>query len=124
VCTFGGVLPYDRCCGRYLDDVSTPAPDAESLMRSRYTAYTLRRDKYVLATWAPATRPGRLSIDPGLRWTGLQVLGHRLTGADPAEVRFVAGYRERSGREGEIRETSRFTRRNGRWSYVDGDVEA
>ena len=33
--TFEGTLPYDRCCGRYLDDAATPAPDAESLMRSR-----------------------------------------------------------------------------------------
>jgi SEC-C motif-containing protein len=114
-----GALPYDRCCGRYLDDAGTPAPDAEALMRSRYTAYALRREDYVLATWDPATRPDRLGIDPGLRWTGLQVLGHR-PGDDTATVEFVAAYTDAAGRPGHLHELSRFTRRDGRWQYTSG----
>jgi len=121
--TFGGVLPYERCCGRYLDDAGTPAPDAESLMRSRYTAYALHRDAYVLHTWDRATRPARLRIDAGVEWTGLQVLDHRATGPDAAEVRFVATYRDRSGRAGRIAENSRFARGPAGWTYVDGDVD-
>jgi len=120
--TFGGALAYDRCCGRYLDDPGTPAPDAESLMRSRYTAYALRRDDYVLATWDAATRPARLNVDPRLRWTGLQVHAARHTGPDSAEVVFTAHYGDGAGRTGRIAETSRFTRRDGRWAYRDGVV--
>jgi SEC-C motif domain protein len=120
--TFGGVLPYDRCCGRYLDDADAAAPDAESLMRSRYTAYALRRDDYVLATWDAAHRPARLAIGPDVVWTGLTVHSHRQTGADTAEVQFVATYRDRTGRVQRLAERSRFTRRRGRWFYTDGDA--
>lgn len=122
--TFGGVLPYERCCGRYLDDPAAAAPDAESLMRSRYTAYARRRSDYVLATWDAGTRPARISVDPGVEWTGLRVLGHRITGPDTAEVDFVATYRNRSGAAGaaaRLRERSRFRRSGGRWLYVDGE---
>nr|WP_316226808.1 SEC-C metal-binding domain-containing protein [Bradyrhizobium sp. SZCCHNS3052] len=38
-CPCGSGLPYDRCCGPYLDGDDQP-PTAEALMRSRYTAYT------------------------------------------------------------------------------------
>jgi len=120
--SFGGVLTYARCCGRYLDDPGTPTPDAESLMRSRYTAYALRRDDYVLATWDESTRPAALRIDPALLWTGLRVLSARTTGPDTAEVTFEAGYTERGGRTDRLRERSRFTRREGRWTYRDGSV--
>jgi len=119
--TFGGVLPYERCCGRYLDDAGATAPDAETLMRSRYTAYALRRDDYVLATWDAAHRPARLGIGPDVVWTGLQVLEHRPTGADTAEVAFVATYRDRTGRVQRLAERSRFARHDGRWSYLSGE---
>ena len=115
-----GALPYAACCGRYLDDPATPAPDAESLMRSRYTAYALRREDYVLATWDAATRPAALNLGPALRWTGLQVLDHRDTGPDAAEVTFTARYTDGPGPEQAVRERSRFARREGRWFYLDG----
>jgi len=41
-------LPYGQCCGRWLES-DTPAPDAESLMRSRYCALVLEREPYLLA---------------------------------------------------------------------------
>uniref|UniRef100_UPI00286B9F96 YchJ family metal-binding protein n=1 Tax=Polaromonas sp. TaxID=1869339 RepID=UPI00286B9F96 len=42
-------LAFPACCGRYLDDFAgTPAPDAESLMRSRYSAFVLGRSDYLL----------------------------------------------------------------------------
>ena len=37
-------LLFAACCGRYLNDFpATPATDAESLMRSRYSAFVLGR---------------------------------------------------------------------------------
>lgn len=115
-----GALPYDRCCGRYLEDAATPAPDAESLMRSRYTAHALGRRDYLLATWDDAHRPEWLDLDARTTWLGLEVIEHRVTGPDAAEVEFVARYRERGRREQRLHERSRFTRRAGRWFYVDG----
>jgi SEC-C motif domain protein len=118
-----GVLPYDRCCGRYLDDPTTPAPDAESLMRSRYTAFARSRRDYLLATWGDAHRPARLDLDPGITWLGLEVLD-RMTAGDDAEVEFVARFRqvEAPGREQRLHERSRFVRRHGRWYYLDGSL--
>jgi SEC-C motif-containing protein len=109
------------CCGRYLDDfATTPAPDAETLMRSRYSAFVLGRRDYLLATWHASTRPSDLTLDPAAKWLGLKVRSQRLLDADHAEVEFVARYRE-GGRAVRLHERSRFVRESGRWFYVDGD---
>ena len=107
------------CCGRYLDQ-DTPAPDAEHLMRSRYSAFVLGRATYLLATWHASTRPAELPLEPGVRWLGLDVKAHRVSGPDHAEVEFVARSRV-AGRGQRLHETSRFVREGERWFYVDGD---
>jgi len=118
-----GALAYAACCGRFLDDFEgTPAPDAESLMRSRYTAFVRERGDYLLATWHPSTRPPPIAFDPGTRWLGLAVRAHRAVDADRAEVEFVARSRDASGRATRLHERSRFVREGGRWYYVDGDM--
>ena len=115
-------LAFAACCGRYLDHFSTtPAPDAERLMRSRYSAFVLGRTDYLAATWHATTRPVEVAADPGTRWLGLEVRQHAVQDADHAEVEFVARYRE-AGRGVRIHERSRFVREGGRWFYVDGDL--
>jgi SEC-C motif-containing protein len=116
----GAALALADCCGRYLDQ-GEPAPDAESLMRSRYSAFVLERADYLQATWHASTRPPSLDFDAGAKWLGLEVRSHRATGADRAEVEFVARYRVH-GRAVRLHERSRFVREDGRWYYVDGDV--
>lgn len=115
-------LAFSACCGRYLDHFgTTPAPDAESLMRSRYSAFVLGRTDYLAATWHATTRPADVAADPGTKWLGLDVRQHTVQGADHVEVEFVARYRE-AGRGARIHERSRFVREGGRWFYVDGDL--
>ena len=115
-------LACTDCCGRYIDHWDdTPAPDAESLMRSRYTAFVHERADYLRATWHASTRPDTLDFEPGARWLGLEVRDHRSTGPDSAEVEFVARYRV-GGRAVRLHERSRFVREAGRWYYVDGDI--
>lgn len=114
-------LPFSACCGPYLNEsAATPAPDAEALMRSRYSAFVLGRRDYLLATWHASTRPTDLTLDPAAKWLGLEVRSHQLVDADHAEVEFVARYRE-GGRAVRLHERSRFVREQGRWFYVDGD---
>ena len=118
-------LPYDACCGRWLDHFDTaPAPDAESLMRSRYSAFVLEREAYLLATWHASARPAGVSFDAGTRWLGLEVKSHRTVDAEHATVGFVARQRDAGGRAHRLQETSRFVREQGRWFYLDGDLEA
>ena len=115
----GRALPYAHCCGRWLDDFAgRPVPDAESLMRSRYTAFVLARSDYLLATWHPRTRPQALTMDPGVKWLGLEVRSHRPAGSD-AEVEFVARSRLQ-GRAQRLHERSRFVHEaDGRWYYLE-----
>jgi len=118
----GHATAYAQCCGRYVEAYDgTPAPDAEALMRSRYSAFVLERADYLLATWQASKRPSQVSFDPGVKWLGLEVREHRPIDADHAEVEFVARQRDRGGRAVRLHERSRFVREGGRWYYVDGD---
>jgi SEC-C motif-containing protein len=115
-------LAYADCCGRFIEAFdTTPAPDAQSLMRSRYSAFVLERADYLRATWDATTRLPDFTIQPGAKWLGLEVRAARSTGADSAEVEFVARYRM-DGRAVRVHERSRFLRIGERWFYVDGDA--
>lgn len=118
----GRALALADCCGRYLDG-GAPVPDAQALMRSRYTAFVLGRVDWLLATWHPDTRPRSLELAPGVRWLGLQVRQHRVLDATHEEVSFVARSRHAGGRAERLSECSRFVRVDGRWLYLDGDVD-
>ena len=88
-------------------------------MRSRYSAFALRRSQYLLATWHPSTRPPTLQLDPQVRWTRLEILG--TTGGSMLEqrgtVEFRASYRL-GQQDGEQHENSRFLRVDSRWLYL------
>ena len=118
----GRPLARSACCGPCLDDFAAhPAFDAESLMRSRYSAFVLGDAPYLLATWHSSQRPATLELEAGAKWLGLEIKQHRNTGADTAEVEFVARFRV-GGKAVRQHERSRFVREDGRWYYVDGDV--
>ncbi|MDO9116292.1 MAG: YchJ family metal-binding protein [Polaromonas sp.] len=118
--TRGRPLAYAACCARYLAH-DTPAPDAEALMRSRYTAFVLERADYLLATWHASHRPPAIEFDPGVKWLGLDVRQHRLLDDSHAEVEFVARQKNPGSPAVRLHERSRFVREAGRWYYVDGD---
>ncbi|OZI73940.1 YchJ family protein [Bordetella genomosp. 12] len=119
-CPCGSGTDYPGCCGRW-DQGSTPAPDAATLMRSRYSAFVRDELGYLLATWHPSTRPPSLAPNPpDLKWLGLQVRRHAQQDEDHAVVEFVARYRQ-AGRATRLHEVSRFERIDGRWYYLDGD---
>ncbi len=122
LCDCGLPRPYTDCCGRYhAGALHLQAPDAEALMRSRYSGYVRELNDYLLATWHASTRPASLEASPaGLRWLGLEVRRHVLQDADHATVEFVARSKL-GGRAQRMHEVSRFVRENGRWLYVDGD---
>jgi SEC-C motif-containing protein len=89
-------------------------------MRSRYSAFAVGDADYLLRSWHSSTRPARLRLDPGTRWTRLEVVGaDRGALFDTAgTVTFRAHYRE-AGRAGMLEERSRFVREDGRWVYLD-----
>lgn len=121
-CPCGSTKLYSTCCARYLEG-NEPAPTSEALMRSRYTAYTLQCEDYLLATWHSSTRPSALGLaeDTQTKWLGLEVKSQQQD-VDHAIVEFVARYKV-NGRAHRLHETSRFVCEDGRWFYVDGDVD-
>lgn len=115
-CPCGG-RNYTNCCGQYHHGAY--AADAESLMRSRYSAFVLKLEAYLLATWHPDTRPDTLQLTDE-KWLGLEIKKHLPKSADCATVEFIARYKI-AGRAHRLHEISRFVRENGHWFYVDGE---
>jgi len=118
----GKLLVFQRCCGQYLDHFdSIPAPDPESLMRSRYSAFVLERERYLLDTWCPAHRPTSLEFDSQTKWLGLSIKSKKMLDAQHGVVEFVARYRL-NGRATRLHENSLFECQSGRWFYVSPQV--
>ncbi len=118
-CASGDV--FGGCCGPLLD--GAPAPTAERLMRSRYTAFGLQDAGHLLRTWHSTTRPETIDFEPDLEWRRLLVIDRAAGGPFDREgvVAFEAFWRQGAAR-GSLHERSRFVREDRHWYYVDGDV--
>ncbi|WP_188780558.1 YchJ family protein [Marmoricola endophyticus] len=112
LCPCGTGAAYHDCCEPILD--GHPAPTAERLMRSRYTAFVRHDADHLFRSWHPRTRPDEVTA-AGVEWTGLEVLRTEDGGEgdEHGTVEFIARY---DG--GEVWETSRFVHHAGRWVYV------
>ncbi|MFV8380094.1 SEC-C domain-containing protein [Corynebacterium hindlerae] len=117
-CPCGTGLTYGECCAVF--HRGKPAPTAEALMRSRYSAFVVHDADYLLRTWSQDTRPTELGFDDNITFYRLDVLA--TTGGGPLDstgtVDFEAHYRVGKQR-GSQREHSRFTRDGGNWIYVE-----
>ena len=114
-------LAYEECCGKY--HAGGVAPTAETLMRSRFTAFVVRDADYLLRTWDPDTRPSDLTlVDLPVRFYRLDILD--VVGGGPLDregvVEFEAFYK--GDPPGSQRERSTFRRVGREWVYVAGDV--
>lgn len=122
-CPCGSGRPYAACCGP-LHEGAVVAPTALALMRSRYSAYVLKLDEYLLATWHASTRPSELNLAAdNTKWLALDIRRHEAMDETHALVEFVARYRI-AGRGHRLHESSRFIREAGRWYYQDGEFAA
>ncbi len=128
LCPCGSGVAFSACCGRYINQ-SESAPGAESLMRSRYSAYVRCDETYLLQTWHSSTRPMCIELDDGaidgMQWLSLEILSTTAGRADDKKgtVEFIARYRL-NGRLETLHETSRFLQQEGRWYYLDGEIHS
>ncbi|MCK7496206.1 MAG: zinc chelation protein SecC [Comamonadaceae bacterium] len=96
-------------------------------MRSRYSAYVLGDEAYLLRTWHASTRPTSpvLAGEP-VKWLGLRVV--RTDGRRAATMATVwsSSWRATSppARPERLHEVSRFVKEHGQWFYVDGVASA
>jgi SEC-C motif-containing protein len=88
-------------------------------MRSRFSAFAVADEAYLLRTWHPTTRPSHVDFDPEQRWSRLEILGTTGGSALHSEgtVEFRAHFSQ-SGCESALHENSRFVREEGRWVYL------
>lgn len=126
-CPCGSGQKILGCCGPYLLG-QLPAPTAEALMRSRYSAYGLQLVDYLLHTEHPSRQKPQsraliTATAQTLQWQGLKILA--TTQGQPRDstgmVEFVAWYQDGKKR-GQLHERSQFIRENNRWWYVDGKI--
>jgi len=123
-CPCGSGKTLQACCLPYIQG-QAPAPTAEALMRSRYSAHVLLAIDYLWRTWA---RSGRRHSSPddirawaqSCEWLGLEIVATDKGGEQDREgvVSFIAHYRQ-AGVNQAHREISRFVREQGEWRYLD-----
>ena len=112
---------FSNCCQSVVSG-ETAAGSAEALMRSRYSAYCLGCEAYLLDSWHTDTRPSRITINPEQQWLGLKIVSTQAgnTTDDAGTVEFIARYKL-AGSGHRLHETSRFLRVETQWYYLNGE---
>ena len=118
-CPCGSGNLYDDCCGAIISGQRS-APDAEALMRSRYSAHVVRDFHYLHRTYLataklPYTEEG---ITDATQWEKLEIHSHE-PDIKPgvSQVDFSAYFTE-NGRPGVMHEKSEFEHIDGAWIFT------
>jgi SEC-C motif-containing protein len=124
-CPCGSEKTYAKCCQPYIQGESLP-PSAESLMRSRYSAYVKQNIDYLVETHMPERRddldiPGTKEWAENADWLGLEIIRCEEGGPDDETglVEFKARYSQ-DGEEITHHEVSNFRKTDGRWYFEEG----
>lgn len=124
LCPCGSETTFKKCC-EPIHNNHRLADTAEKLMRSRYSAFVIKNEPYLLKTWSKKRRPQKLYIaEQNIEWLGLTIHDTEAGGTEDkiGEVEFSAHYIE-DGVHHILKEKSRFRKTNQLWFYVDGKVE-
>lgn len=124
-CPCHSSLTYRDCCQPFHVEDKLPKTALE-LMRSRYSAYSLRLVDYLInTTHKDKLRPSykiklQATIDQ-MEWVNLEILRTSMGDEEhkTGKVEFEATYLENENKE-ILREHSRFKKVNGKWFYYDG----
>jgi SEC-C motif-containing protein len=126
-CPCGTGREFEECCGPLIS--GKPAPTAEALMRSRYSAFTRGNLDYLRKT---SGGEALLKFDraelgrslPGAEWLGLDIKAVEDGGKDDIAgvVTFEVRFRQ-NGRIYKQTERSEFRRIDLAWRYCKGDVD-
>jgi SEC-C motif-containing protein len=117
-------MSYAQCCEPFHNGTDFPRT-AQTLMRSRYSAYVVKDADYLLSTWHKTTRPNEIDFsNDKTMWQKLVILHTKKGGVndDKGRVEFNAFYVQ-DGEDRLIHEISRFKKISGRWFYMDGVLD-
>lgn len=117
-CPCGSGNPFGECCSPIISG-ETPAPNAERLMRSRYTAHATHDFPYLHRTYAE-TKDTPYEVEEygnDIAWTKLTINAHDAD-IQPgiSHVDFSAHFTE-DGRSGVMHEKSEFELIDGNWIF-------
>ena len=87
-------------------------------MRSRYTAYAMQNEQYLLDSWHASTKPESTGLDPAAKWIRLNILN-----SNKDHVEFIATYRLQ-GKAYKLHEISSFVFEDGKWFYLEGVINS
>lgn len=123
-CACHSGIDYEECCHLYHH--GDPAPSPLALMRSRYSAYALKKIDYIMETTYPPVQKGTPMFDTWRQgiiefsektvFKGLDILEEE-KGKGWGFVTFRAKL-SRDGKDVSFVERSRFEKKEGRWFYV------
>lgn len=122
-CPCGSSKDYADCCGPIIS--GAPAPSAEALMRSRYSAFVTRQLDHILRSQSAEISADfnredieRMAVE--CEWLGLEIRNASESG-DSGEVEFMIRFRSDQQELAQV-ERSTFRRINGHWLYVGGEI--
>jgi len=122
LCPCGSGNKYKKCCSRYHKGAF--APDALSLMKSRYCAYAVGDSSYIIKTTHPdnpdyttdlkSWKESILRFSRQTNFLSLEIIN--FIEEEETFVTFIARLSS-----GELKEKSRFLKLHGQWLYIDGE---
>lgn len=121
-CYCGNTVSFQDCCEPYIKGIKN-APTAETLMRSRYSAFATGAADYLVNTTHISKRKYHnkrdiLAWSQANKWLKVEVLASTET-----TVTFKAYYLDENLKAQVHYEHSTFKLENGKWFYVDGEFE-
>lgn len=119
-CCCGNNVSFENCCKPYIKGIKN-APTAETLMRSRYSAFATGAADYLVNTTHISKRRFHNKKDivawsQSNKWLKLEVLG-----STENTVTFKAYYLDENLKAQVHYEHSTFKLENEKWFYVDGE---
>ncbi|MBR7888000.1 YchJ family protein [Marinomonas sp. A79] len=120
-CPCGSESQYADCCGIFHVNPGS-APTAESLMRSRYSAFALGQFDYIDATQALPLAENAEDSNGRTLWTKLEIISTEqgMESDTTGKVTFAAHFKE-GKHTGCLKEVSMFEKQQGKWFYVSGE---
>lgn len=125
-CPCGVGESYEKCCHEY-HHTKTHAPNPETMMRARYSAYVLGDIEYLIKTIPllhrkSFDRKSTKQWSEQAEWLGLEIVSSKEThGGKKGQVEFKAKY-NLEGEEHLHHERSTFEFIQGRWFFVDAKM--
>ena len=118
-CPCGSGRNYGQCCEPIIAG-TTPAPDAEALMRSRFTAHVIDDTRYLDRTYLPTSKQNSTDEHtPGThKWTKLEIHRHDANVRPGVSHVDFSAYFTQEGQAGVMHEKSEFEFLDGNWIFT------